>query len=177
MNQPKSEIFSDGICVYVSVNVSNPFIGKLALVFANLLILTVIGLGVVWHIPGMVICFGLLFVLLAKYSLWNFFGWENLIINTRSVSYQRDYGLFKTRYIIKRLQSRLIISHSLYKPNPGCILRSFGSYKQVDNTPFEIYNMTFPMAEADAKYLNTLIEKLFIDDMSRRYDLPQIILN
>lgn len=177
MNKPKSEIYSDGVCVYVSVSVSNPFIGKLALVFANLLILTVIGLGIAWQIPAMVICFLLLFMLLAKYSLWNFFGQENLIINTRSVSYQNDYGLFKTRYVIKRLQSRLIISHSLYKASPGCVLCSFGSYKQVDNTPFEIYSMTFPMTEADAKYLNTLIEKLFIDDMSKRYDLPQIILN
>jgi len=177
MNKPKSEIYSNSECVYVSVNVSNPLWGKVVLVLGNLFILIIIGLGIIWQIPQMIICFLLLFISLIKYSLWNFCGCENLIINTRSVSYQHNYGLFKTRYVIKRLQSRLIISHSLYKNCPGCVLCSFGSYKQIDNTPFELYNMTFPMVEADAKYLNTLIEKLFIDDMSKRYDLPQIILN
>ena len=177
MDKPKSEIYSDGICVYISVNVGNPFIGKFALVLANLIILTVIGLGVAWRIPTMVICFLLFFLLLAKYSLWNFWGLEHLIINTRSISYQHNYGLFKTKYVTKKLQSRLILSHSSYKAFPGFVLCSFGSYKQADNTPFEIYNMIFPITEADVKYLNTLIEKLFIDDMSKRYDLPQIILN
>jgi hypothetical protein len=177
MNKPKSEIYSDGMCVYVSVNLSNPFVGKLALVLANLLLLAVIGIAIAWWIPAMLLCFLALFLLLLKYSLWNFFGRENLIINTRSVSYQHHYGLLKTGYITKKMPNRLIVSNSAYEAYPGCVICGFGSYHEINHIPIEVYSMTFPIAEADARHLNKLIQKLFIDEMSERYDLPAIILN
>lgn len=94
-------INTDGVCVYVSVSVTNSLVGKILLLLANGIALTVLVLSVVEWIPALLLVTLVMLALLMRYTLWNLFGAENLIINTKSLSYQHDYGFWKTGYTTK----------------------------------------------------------------------------
>ena len=163
MKEPKPRIFSDGICVYVSVSVNNSLVGKVALVVANAFILSVFVLSIKEWIPGLFICTTIFLIMLIRYTLWNFYGKENLIANTKSFSYQHDYGFFKTSYITKPVHARLILTNEEKEDGIYC---TFITYRKTDNLPVEIYNMTFPVSEKDLQLINLLIEQLYINELS-----------
>lgn len=177
MKQPASLIYTDGICIYISVKVTNPLVGKVVLVLANLMVLFPVILGITEGILAMTLAFGAFFLILLKYTLWNFWGRENIIVNTKSVSYQHEYGVFKTNYTTKSLFGRLLIEYFDNKKEPGCVNCRFISYSEITDVPFEIYTMVFPLSQKDVDKLRTYLDKLFIDHLSDGLGMPHISLN
>ncbi|RMD95814.1 MAG: hypothetical protein D6816_19805, partial [Bacteroidetes bacterium] len=100
----KIEIDSDGINVFVMMNVKASRPGIITL--SVFLILEIILISVLlWHfdfeeasllVIFMLIGFAFFIGLPLKYLLWNLYGNEELIVNTKSISWSYDYGFFKT---------------------------------------------------------------------------------
>ena len=177
MKKPVSLIYTDGVCVYISVNVSNPVIGKVALILADLMLLCPVIIGITEGILALILLSGVFFLFLLKYTLWNFWGQENIIISTKSVSYQQNYGLFKTGYTTKTIFNRLVIDYLDDGNEPGCVNCRFITYGETNHIPFEIYQMIFPINLKDARKIGELLDKLFIDQLSDGFGMPHISLN
>jgi hypothetical protein len=174
MKEPKSKSHSDGMCVYVQTEVNNSVASKLLIIVADTLILSVLILSIVEWIPGLFICTLIFLAFLTWTTLWAFWGKENLIINTKSLSYQHDYGFFKTRYTVKSIHARLIVISQKTDDEVRC---SFVSYQESNDLPLEIYSMTLPISEKECERINTLIEELYVDRLSDDYEFPYINLN
>jgi hypothetical protein len=174
--KPTAGIYSDDICVYVSVSANNGLTGKIALALADLLVFIVLYFAIIEWIPGLLICTLLLLMLLTRFTLWSFFGKENLIINTKSVSYQNDYGFFKTPYTTKLIKNKLVVvNHKTDEPE-GYVNCGFITYDATD-LPVDIYDMVFPISAEDSIYMQGLIEHLYLNKLSDNYDFPVINLN
>jgi hypothetical protein len=95
------EITSDGINIYTTLNVKSKLTGKIIL-SAMVLILFAFFVAVVSSLkePGDAVLLFLLFLALlffpVRFLLWNLFGKEQFIINTKSISYLYDYGILRT---------------------------------------------------------------------------------
>jgi len=98
------EIYSDGINAYahIKVNASKTGIRILSLlliieIFLFVILFSHIGLD---EIIEMIIPFLIIMVFFVglpiKYLLWNLYGNEQLIVNTKCISWSYDYGFFKT---------------------------------------------------------------------------------
>lgn len=98
------EINSDGINAYAKISVNASKLG--IKILAGFLVLEIIiVLGLLWQLKseevisviipiliGLIIFVGLPI----KYLLWNLYGNEELIVNTKTISWLYDYGFFKT---------------------------------------------------------------------------------
>ena len=40
----------------------------------------------------------IIFYFIIRYFLWNIYGKENIIINNKTITYNRDFGLYQTKY-------------------------------------------------------------------------------
>jgi len=174
-----NQIWTDGVCVYVSAKVSNPILGKIALVIADAMILSVAILAIKIRIPGLLLFSMLPLFFLAKYTLWNFFGRETLIINTKSFSYQHDYGVIKMAFVTKKIANKIIVKALPVETddteNP--LQLSFISYHKENDIPFEVYHTSLYFSEKEAIYINSLIQQLFIDELSKNNEFPAVYLN
>ncbi|MCQ6960995.1 hypothetical protein [Mucilaginibacter aquariorum] len=173
----KTAIYSDEICIYISICANSPLYGKIALLIADLLILSVLIFAIVLWIPGLLLVSAFFLFFLGKYSLWNFYGKENLIINTKTISYQHDYGFFKPAYTVVPFNKILNLQVAPAKPIENKeLLVKFSSYND-DDLPIEIYTISLSIPEEDVRRLNTLVKQLFADKMADEYMLPHIHLN
>lgn len=173
------DLWSDGVCVYLTIKVRNPLVPKIALLLADLIVLSAVVTGFVVQLPGLIIMALLLLALLTRYTLWNFFGEEHLIINTASFSYQHHYGFIRTSYTTKNYSKGLTIysrneqQEELKSQSQIC----FRSYDAANNLPVELYSTSFYIDQEDFDRLLRLINDIFVQDAADRYDLPQINLN
>lgn len=84
--------------------------------------------------------FSLLYIFPIKYLLWNLFGKEHLIINTKSISHSFDYGFIKTNLSTQPV-NRL---ETYYQQRMSDETNEFGqlvfyNYRQDNNLPELIY--------------------------------------
>ena len=177
IREKNSLVYTDGVCVYVSISENNPLMGKVALILADLLILSVLFFSVTEGIAGLIIFTVILLSFLTRYTLWNFWGKENLIINTKSVSYQHDYGLLKTSYTTKKIHSKLIVVCDKKEGVADMVQCGFITYHEMNHLPTEIYGVTFPITCKQAEYMIDLIEALYLNKMTGDYEFPSINLN
>ena len=99
------EISSDGHCVYLTSVVKSNLIGKIILIFFNAAVISLLALLTnIFSDPdsgGAVIGFLIVLVVyvstLVRYTLWNFWGRENISISTETIKYSYDYGFFSTK--------------------------------------------------------------------------------
>lgn len=103
INQYK--IAKDSINLYVTLEINPSKRRKFFLFFCILLMISVpISLITIidsepqdFIIPIPIISF-LIFYFIIRYFLWNIYGKENIIINNKTISYNRDFGLYQTKY-------------------------------------------------------------------------------
>src|ERR1700761_486593 len=94
-------IFSDDVCIYVFANTNHALWRKAILILASLFMFSVVCFSLAIWLPDLTILSLIIGFMVLRYSLWNIYGEENLIINTKSLSYQHGYGFFRTGYKIK----------------------------------------------------------------------------
>jgi len=154
----------DGVCVYVTLTGRISLFGKLILLFINSFIISVIVALWVMNIGIAAICFTVLELLIIRYTLWNVMGKEHVIINTRSLSYQFDYGFFVTELNSVAITKELrVIPFNEVKEANGIYTRLlFESYDE-NHLPINIYHTTLALSEDDHKKLIELLNQLYLD--------------
>ena len=98
------DINSDGINIYLTLEVKTSKIIKILLIIVLFFIVVLLGfLLSILNIKEepkllfpMIIIPILVFYFLVRYVLWNLFGKETIVINRKSISSSLDYGLYKT---------------------------------------------------------------------------------
>lgn len=168
-------MWSDGVCVYLFIKVNNPLLPKIALLIADIFIFSVFIFGIIVDIPGLCICSLLFLALLTWYSLWNFFGEERLIINTISLNYSHHYSFIKTAFSTKQFNKRLMVQpvDEISDGTEQQMQISFSSYSDM-NMPIELYRTSFYISKTNYVRLIDLINGLMVNDVTDKYQLPEI---
>jgi hypothetical protein len=143
-----AEINSDGINVYVTSTIQAHPAGKIILTILNLLVLsayiylltTIEEKEAVQFFIPLILMFIVLIFFPWRYWFWNFYGKEQVIINTKTITYFNDYGIIITK--AKTLEhDRLNTSYESVREFDG---EDFGrlifwSYDKETNLPKQIY--------------------------------------
>lgn len=168
----------DGICVYATISIKPSIIAKSILSFLNLLLLSAIAVFAIAEVPLAAVAFTLLEIALIRYTLWNLFGEERLIINARSMSYQHHFGFFTTALRTIPYHKKIMIFPYDELTVDGVLHAKlmFESYDQ-NNLPELIYYSVFHLSESDIKRFNIHVNQLFVDEMVVSYEMPPVNLN
>ena len=113
-----------------------------------------------------------------KYLLWNTYGKEYLIVNTKSLSFYYDYGFFKTR--LRTIKFRDLASgfdkiHLKDNKEYGKIL--FYDYNKDNNLPELIHETTVILSSDQAEKLISEIHKVFLDQYFDEMDFVSFSSN
>lgn len=168
----------DGICVYATSKIKPNLVAIMILTFVNVFLLTVITLFAIEGLPLPAIFFGLVELFIIKYTLWNLFGEERLIINDKMLSYQQYYGFFTTPLHTIAFNKKLwIIDYDKVSLGDTSYVKFlFESYDK-NSLPEVIYYSVLNITETDFRKFLQYIERLFIDDLVREHAMPEIHLN
>lgn len=164
------KIKSDGINVYAELRVRANLTGKIILTL--MILLVIIFFAFVFSninaeemgpsFLGIVIIAVFFIGLPSKFLFWNLFGKEYLIVNTKSVSYQYDYGLFRTK-LHTLPYTRLGTGFTMYPTNDervkGHLL--FYNYRADNDLPEVIHQTTVLVEKEHIKELDNEIFGLF----------------
>lgn len=168
----------DGICVYATTSIKASTVAKLILSVINILLLGIITLFVVEGIFAAVIAFFVLELFIIRYTLWNLYGEERLIINAKTLSYQQHYGFFTTALQTISYNRQITICPYDEVTEKGNIYMKFlfKSYNE-NSLPEVIYHSVLHITDADFEKFIQQINQLFIDEVVVSYDMPPIHLN
>lgn len=169
---------SDGICLYVTIGINAKLPAKLIIVALNLILIGIIVYAVTQGIVAMVILSTLIGIFLLKYSFWNLYGKEHLVINTKTMMYQHDYGFFRTNPKLKFFQKGLsVVAQNVAGPEDNPQIRlAFHTFNTYD-LPEEVYQTTLLITQRDANTVISAINSLFIEKVTEDYSLPPIFMN
>ncbi len=103
----------------------------------------------------------------SKYLLWNLYGQEFLIVNTKSVSWSYNYGIIRTN-VNTEIYNRLGIGYekviTIDNIEMGRLI--FYNYRQEDNLPEIIHQTTALLSSSDIKKLSDSIQDIFISEFN-----------
>lgn len=169
---------SDGICLYLTIGINAKLPAKLIIVTLNLILIGIIVFAVTQGIIAMMILSTLIWIFLLKYSFWNFYGKEHLVINTKTMMYQHDYGFFRTNPKLKFFQKGVsVVTQRVGSQDDNPQIRlAFHTYNAHD-LPEEVYQTTLPIGQKDANTVISAINSLFIEKVTEDYSLPPIFMN
>ncbi len=97
-----------------------------------------------------------------KYLLWNLYGYEELIVNTKTISWSYDYGFFRTNLnTVKyyRLGTGYEKVRGDEKDEVGRLV--FYNYRETDNLPEIIHQTTVLINKAELKEFDKSITAIF----------------
>lgn len=157
-------LWIDDINLYIAAKVRTKLLAKIVIGFFTLF----------FALPGPIIllqgggsavptaAFALLVwaVAVGKLALWNLFGTELLIINTKSVSYQRSYGIFQTNLRTYSFQHLRITPRVIREEDNSTYYKlQFYNYNE-NNLPELLIESSIPLPEQHIvevfEQLNTL---------------------
>jgi len=167
-----STVYSDGINIYIAAEIKSKVAGKLLLgsilivtiaVFLYLLVSVDFKEMGKASIPIILIpCFFLYF--LSKYLLWNIYGQEHIVVNSKTVTYYYNYGFFRTplkTVFHNRLGISYRITDRFEDENFGRML--FVNYNQDTNLPEALHETAVEINEKTATEIEKILEKLLFD--------------
>ena len=171
------DIHTDGINIYATFKIQANFIGKFILIVFICLILALLGIGSKYSgedqnsdlIPFLIVILSLLIAFPLRYLVWNISGSEYLIINTKSISYNYDYGIFRTNLKTKTF-SRLateIVTEQVNNHIKKGHLRLY-EYSETNNLPQVIHETTILIENEKIEDLITQIWDLFENEEIKR---------
>lgn len=173
----KIKVVTDGINVYAYLKVNASKIGIKVLI-ALLLIEISFLIWASFQIPPkelvtMIIPLIILCVFLVglpiKYLLWNLYGVEELIVNTKSISWSYNYGFFKTK--LKTITyNKLNIDYEkvngAFKNETGRLL--FYDYSKTNPLPKLIHKTTVLLSKSDVQEFDQMIMKVFAQEKPKK---------
>ncbi|MCD0489795.1 hypothetical protein LPB86_16245 [Pedobacter sp. MC2016-14] len=168
----------DGICVYATSIIKASVAAKFVLLFLNLFVLGIITIFAIGQIPIAMLAFIVVEFFVIKYTLWNLFGEERIIINTKSLSYQQHYGLFTTTFQTLAINKKIsvLVYEKITEKNQNYVKFAVESYNE-NNLSEVIYHSVLHLNESNFEKLIQHIDRLFIDGVMDTYEMPAIHLN
>jgi energy-coupling factor transporter transmembrane protein EcfT len=167
---------TDGINFYATFQVKANPVGKVVLSLMILILITVY-IFVVSTITKndlramlfpMILVFVLILLFPVRYLLWNLFGKETLIVNTKTISYRYDYGILRTNLKTISFDGLGTGFHVVRKENTmeyGKML--FYNYRKEDNVPQLIHQTSVLLDTIDCNEINLEISSLFMNDYNQ----------
>jgi hypothetical protein len=170
----KSTVHFDGICIYLNSEIRVALIGKVILIVFNLiawagfmaLALSVPGEEVKSFLIAFFIIPAFLIFIVGRYTAWNLWGKEFIIVNTKAITYSRSYGIIQTNDTIIKIEKSLAFSYNRVRIDGE---KEFGELHFFDydenNNPRNIFETTILMTKEIAEEVIANIEDLY----SREY--------
>lgn len=164
------DINNDGINVYATLNVKANRTGKIAL-FAVIVVFSSVFIFIGSSVKtedgkSLLFPFVLIFLLVSiipiGYFIWNLFGNESLIVNSKTISYQYNYGIFKTN--LKTINYEVLgVSFARIRTENETELGKliFYNYREKDNLPDFVHQTSVLLPKEDLKRLENEISGLF----------------
>ena len=163
-------IKSDGINVYAELTVKADAAGKIIVttLILTFMALVTIGLSTLKQeeigsiIIPIALLLGLIIAFPVRFLIWNMFGKEYLVINTKTISYNYDYGLIRTNLkTIKfnRLGTDFEEGQSKNGMKQGYLV--FYNYREEDNLPEIIHKTTILTDYDNIRKLDQEIHSIF----------------
>lgn len=105
-----------------------------------------------------------------KYYLWNLYGKESIIINTKSISWQYDYGFVQTNLETFKYHILGTGFEKLGQRDNGDELGRliFYNYREEDNLPEVIHSTTILLTKEEIEILDEKIISLFAGEFLNR---------
>ncbi|MHA4896350.1 hypothetical protein ACXZ1K_16470 [Pedobacter sp. PWIIR3] len=115
-------------------------------------------------------------VFVIKYTLWNLYGEERLIINLQSISHQHYYGFFTTPYQTVSFNRKFTLhaNEEIVEGGQTYVRYCFRSFDDKD-FPRIVYQSTLSINKIDYQKLIYKLNQLFVDNL--HYAFPDINLN
>lgn len=171
-----TKVNADGLNIYLTTEVRSNPIGKyllalftlsfIALVFFVLLKIDPYKIGAA--ILPIFLFSAVIIYFVGRYTLWNWFGKEHLIINLKSISYRYDYGLYSTNLKtirVHRLGYASEFVQNIGKTDFGRL--SFYNYRKEDDLPEFLLQTTVlipePAIEETKAYLEEMFERTYFE--------------
>ncbi len=164
------EINSDGVNVYATLRIKANIIGQI------LLLILIIGLilGFIFIVSStdskemgeMIIPIILMLAFIIgvplRYLIWNIYGREHLIINTKTISYSYDYGVLKTTQKtlhFYRLTTTFEPENTYGDEEKGKLI--FWNYLEDTHLPEVLFTTSIILRKDELQVLNNEITELF----------------
>lgn len=167
MTPPAVSYKSDTVCVYIAAKMKNPRWIKFILIILNIIVFLSLLLALFYWIPALLLIAASIEFGLGRYTLWNIYGREILIINDRSFSYEHYYGYFTTPINTQPISKGIHIktTSTVVENNETYHYLAFATYDD-NNLPVTVYPMALPILEADLKAINKLLDKLSRNELT-----------
>jgi hypothetical protein len=156
-------------------------LGNLA--FVPLWLGLMVALGEGHHQGQLLVGFALSLILwaftLGRFSLWQLFGEEYLVINRQSISFQYRFGLFQTHLRTHKLH-RPLLHYELTHPSKEGIGRGiFHILQQGPDhpSPQPIYRSTIEVNEQDLKAVIAGVSDLQLNECNEKYGFTELSMN
>ena len=165
-----ADIQFDGVNVYVNLSIkvdriSNIMVAGFNIIAISLFVLLVSAVEK-QEVGKFIIPFAIMSILIIffplRYMLWNFFGKEILIVNTKCISWAYNYGFFKTN--LKKIPFRRIATSYEFVRESGGIdfgRLQFINYSPLTNLPVTIHTTSVLAPKGDIEKIQNAIEQLF----------------
>ena len=180
------DIDFDGINIYALFTVKASKVGTIILSIMILAVVTVIAIGIsmiekseiaTFIFPLIIITF-IAVILPLRYLLWNIYGKENLIINTKTISFNYDYGIIRTNLKIihhENLATKFIPFRTENSKEIGYL--AFYNYREQDNLPELIHQTTIAIESERIEEIVSLMKALFNTELVESIDYSDYTVN
>ncbi|AZI26105.1 hypothetical protein EA772_12410 [Pedobacter sp. G11] len=108
---------------------------------------------------------------IGKYFLWNTFGEEFYIISTSYISYQHDYGFWKTT--LKTLKYDFISTNSINQEELTLIFIRYNDEKLQE----EIFRTSLAISIVDSELIFNKLNEIKLDEFGHEVNFPIIFPN
>lgn len=168
----------DGVCIYITISAKPTILTRIILSLVNIFLLGMIVLFLMEDVAIAALAFCAFEFFVFKYTLWNLFGKEKIIINTRSLSFQLHYGIFTTPSKTTVLNKRILLGpyDEIVQDDQKLLKILVQSYNE-HNLPTLIFQSVLFIISSDFERVALLLHQLYLDEMVEEIGMPQIYLN
>ncbi len=174
----KVELKKDYVNLHVLIEAETSKLVKGILILFNVFTLAIVAIAIVDWLLALFVIGILLTAMFTGLTLWYGFGREKLVINTKSISYQYQYGFYTTKLQTQPIKKALNISLAPSRDRNGLEYFNviFETYNKYD-VPEEIYRTSLSITRAEFAELKRSIRTLYFEKVDPEYYLQPYILN
>jgi len=182
----KTEITTDGINLYINSSVQSKLIGRVILLALLIIFIS----GIIFGLSmldadevgkGVIIPFIMVIAMLywgIKFLLWNTYGKELIIINSKSLSYKRSYGIIESNL------TTLKFERLSYQFDPTTLLNdtqygdlSFYKYREEDNLAEVLYEASVEISSETFDDIEEMYNQILFSEMNENLSFNTVSKN
>jgi hypothetical protein len=174
----KVEFKNDRVNLHIQIREEPSVLTRILMFAVNICSIAIVIVALVDWLLGLVVLGVLLTLLSGWITLWYCFGSETLTINTRTLSFQHNFGLYKGPLETRRINRAINISLTPARAHTknehyNLIFETYNDFQ----IPEEIYRTTLSITKADFAILKTSIRSLYFERVNPEYLKQSFILN